>query len=376
MRYISNFIKFFLFSFLLLVIACQNKYPNLEDGIYAEMITSKGIMLAKLYYKKAPNTVANFVSLAEGTNTLVDSIYKEKKFYNGTIFYRVIDSFLIQGGDPLGTGFGNPGYRFDDEFNPDLMHDKPGVLGMANSGPNTNGSQFYITEIPNPNLDNVHSIFGELISGFDVLDSISNVKTSETNDKPLKDVVLKEINIIRVGVKAKAFDAPNIFINHFAELERIEKKRIEKEEAIKNATKAKFSKQLEKATLLPSGLQFFVSEKGTGKKLKENSKVLTDYTVYFEDGTLLQTSKLETAKAQNTVEEDRAANNDYQPIKADLSPNAKMIAGLKEGLQQLHVGDKATIFIPFYLAYGETGNVIIPPKSNLIFEVEVLELTK
>ncbi|MFH4963963.1 peptidylprolyl isomerase [Gaetbulibacter sp. M235] len=376
MRYISNFIKFFLFSFLLLVIACQNKYPNLEDGIYAEMITSKGIMLAKLYYKKAPNTVANFVSLAEGTNTLVDSIYKEKKFYNGTIFYRVIDSFLIQGGDPLGTGFGNPGYRFDDEFNPDLMHDKPGVLGMANSGPNTNGSQFYITEIPNPNLDNVHSIFGELISGFDVLDSISNVKTSETNDKPLKDVVLKEINIIRIGVKAKAFDAPNIFINHFAELERIEKKRIEKEEAIKNASKAKFSKQLEKATLLPSGLQFFVSEKGTGKKLKENSKVLTDYTVYFEDGTLLQTSKLETAKAQNAVEEDRAANNDYQPIKADLSPNAKMIAGLKEGLQQLHVGDKATIFIPFYLAYGETGNVIIPPKSNLIFEVEVLELTK
>ncbi len=376
MRYISNFIKFFLFSFLLLVSACQNKYPNIEEGIYAEMITTKGVMLAKLYYKKAPNTVANFVSLAEGTNTLVDSTYKGKKFYNKTIFYRVIDSFLIQGGDPLGTGFGNPGYKFDDEFNPDLMHNKPGVLGMANSGLNTNGSQFYITEIPNPNLDNVHSVFGELILGFDVLDSISNVKTSETNDKPLKDVILKEINIIRIGVKAKTFDAPNIFINHFAELERLEKKRIEKEEAIKKANKVKFSKQLKMATLLPSGLQFFVLEKGNGKKLKESSKIMAHYSVYFEDGTLLQTSKLETAKAQNKVEEDRVTNNDYQPIKANLSPNAKMITGFKEGLQQLHVGDKATIFIPFYLAYGETGNVIIPPKSNLIFEVEVLELTK
>ncbi|MCF8274926.1 MAG: peptidylprolyl isomerase [Flavobacteriaceae bacterium] len=376
MRYISHIIKFFLLSFCILVIACQNKYPDLEDGIYAEFNTSKGIMLAKLYYKKAPNTVANFVSLAEGTNRLVDSIHKGKKFYNGTLFYRVIDSFLIQGGDPLGNGFGNPGYKFDDEFNPDLTHNKLGILGMANSGLNTNGSQFYITETPNINLDNLHSVFGELILGFDVLDSISNVKTSESNDKPLEDIVLKEVNIIRIGIKAKAFDAPNIFINHFAELERIEKKRIAKEEAIKKITREKFNKQLEKATLLPSGLQFYVSEKGTGKKLKENSKALTHYSVYFEDGRLLQTSKLEIAKALNTEEENLEATDNYQPIKADLSPNAKMITGLKEGLQQLHIGDKATIFIPFYLAYGETGNVIIPPKSNLIFEVEVLELTK
>jgi peptidyl-prolyl cis-trans isomerase A (cyclophilin A) len=376
MRYISKLIKILLLSFLLLVIACQKSYPDLEDGIYAEITTSKGTMLAKLYYKKAPNTVANFMSLAEGTNTLVDSIYKGKKFYNGTIFYRVIDSFLIQGGDPLGTGFGNSGYKFDDEFHPDLTHNRPGILGMANSGPNTNGSQFYITEIPNPNLDNIHSVFGELVLGFDVLDSISNVKTYEKNDKPIEDVIIKEINIIRIGIKAKAFDAPNIFINHFAELERIEKKRIETEEAIKKTTREKFNKQLEKATLLPSGLQFYISEKGNGEKLKESSKVITHYSVYFEDGRLLQTSKLDVAKALNAVEEERETNNDYQPIKADLSPKAKMVTGLKEGLQQLHVGDKATIFIPFYLAYGETGNVIIPPKSNLIFEVEVLELAK
>jgi len=376
MRYISKIISFFILGSLLFLSGCQNKYPNLQDGIYAEMITSKGIMLAKLYYKKAPYTVANFVSLAEGTNTLVDSIYKGKKFYNGTIFYRVIDSFLIQGGDPLGTGFGNPGYRFDDEFNPNLTHNKPGILGMANSGDNTNGSQFYITEMANPNLDNVHSVFGELVSGFDVLDSISNVKTSTENDRPLEDIILKQVNIIRVGVKAKTFDAPNIFIDHFAELERLEKKRIAKKEAIKKGNKLKFNIQLSKATLLPSGLQYFVSEKGNGVKLKENSKVVCHYSVYFEDGSLLQTSRLETAKEQNALEEDRIENDGYQPIVADLSPNAKMIAGFKEGLQQLHVGDKATIFIPFYLAYGETGNVIIPPKSNLIFEVEVLELAK
>lgn len=376
MGYLKHIHKILAFSFLLLTLSCQNKYPDLEDGIYAEFITSKGSMLAKLYYEKAPYTVANFVSLAEGTNKLVDSLYRGEKFYNGTTFYRVIDSFMIQGGDPLGTGYGNPGYRFDDEFVEELKHDKPGILGMANSGPMTNGSQFYITKIAKPTLDHVHSIFGELISGFDVLDSISHVKTSEEDKKPLKDIVLKELHIIRIGIKAKAFDATNVFINHFAELERKEKERIKKEQSILNATSKKFKKQIETATLLPSGLHFIVTKKGTGEKLKENSKILMHYTAYFEDGNLLQTSKLETAEALGAVDEDRKRSDDYQPIKADLNPNAKMIAGLKEGLQQLHMGDHATIFIPFYLAYGITGSSIIPPKSNLIFEVDILEFVK
>ena len=368
--------KIVLCCLLILCFSCQNNYPDLEDGIYAEFITSKGVMVAKLYYEKAPNTVANFVSLADGTNTLVDSLYRGKKFYDGTIFHVVIDSFIIQGGDPTGTGNGNPGYWFDDEFVPDLKHDKPGILGMANDGPKTNGSQFYITEIADPNLDNIHSVFGELVLGFDVLDSISKVKTSEDDDKPIEDVTLKQVNIIKVGVKAKAFDAANIFINHFAELERIEKKRIQKEQALLKATKKKFDTQQKKSTLLSSGLQFLVTQKGTGEKLKENSKVLINYTVYFGDGKLLQTSKFDIAESLDSVDEERKANNDYQPIKADLSANAKMITGFKEGLQQLSVGDKATLFIPFYLAYGETGNAIIPPKSNLIFEVDILELTK
>jgi len=376
MRFLKDIPIVFLFGFLLLVFSCQNKYPELGEGIYAEFITSKGIMLAKLHYQKTPYTVANFISLADGTNKLVDSIYRGKKFYDGTIFHRVVDSFMIQGGDPTGTSYGNPGYRFDDEFITDLKHDKPGVLGMANPGPNTNGSQFYFTETANSNLDNIHTIFGELISGFDVLDSISNVKTSKENQKPLEDVILKKVTIIKIGIKANAFDAANVFMNHFAELERLEKKRKKQEQALLKATKEKFNSQQKNSTLLPSGLQYFITTKGDGKKLKETSKILMHYAVYFDDGKLLQTSKEEIAKALNAVDADQNENNTYQPIKADLSPNAKMVAGLKEGLKQLQVGDKATIFIPFYLAYGETGNTFIPPKANLIFEVEILELTK
>ncbi|HMQ43629.1 MAG TPA: peptidylprolyl isomerase, partial [Mariniflexile sp.] len=211
-----------LFVVLTVFSSCKVQYPDLEDGLYAEFVTTKGTMLAKLAFDKAPITVANFVALAEGENTLVDSMYKEKKFYNGTIFHRVIDSFMIQGGDPLGTGEGNPGYRFNDEFHPDLKHDKPGILSMANSGPNTNGSQFFITEVPKPHLDNHYNVFGELVLGLDVQDSISNVKT-DANNKPLEAVVVKELNIIRKGKKAKAFNTPKIFIDHFLKAEEIEK---------------------------------------------------------------------------------------------------------------------------------------------------------
>jgi len=355
--------------------SCKAQYPDLEDGIYAEFITTKGTMLAKLAFDKAPITVANFVALAEGENTLVDSIYKGKKFYNGTIFHRIIDSFMIQAGDPLGTGEGNPGYRFNDEFNPDLKHDKPGILSMANSGPNTNGSQFFITEIPKPHLDNHYNVFGELILGLDVQDSISNVKT-DANNKPLEAVFIKELNIIRKGQKAKAFDAPKIFLEHFEEAEKLEKEKIAKAEAILKTSKQKFDKQLEEATVLPSGLKYTITEKGTGEKLKGHSKVSAHYAVYFEDGKLLETSKLETAEAFGIVNPERKATNQYQPIAADISPNARMIAGFKEGLQQLAVGDKATLFIPYHLAYGETGNRDIPPKTNLIFEVEIVKLLK
>lgn len=368
----------FKISFFILLITCTSckaQHPDLKDGIYAEFVTTKGIMVAKLAFEKTPITVANFVSLAEGTNTMVESQYKNKKFFNGTIFHRVIDSFMIQGGDPIGTGEGSPGYKFMDEFNPDLKHDKPGILSMANSGPKTNGSQFFITERATPHLDNKHTVFGELVLGLDVLDSISNVEKN-SNDKPIKDVVIKELNIIRIGKAAKAFNAPKIFINHFAEAEKLEKEKLAKVEALLKTTKDKFNKQLQQAITLQSGLKYTVTEKGTGEKLTKTSKVLANYTLYFEDGKLIDTNKLETAEVFNIVNEYRKAANQYQPIVCDVSPEAQMISGFKEGLQQLHIGDKATLFIPYHLAYGETGNRGIPPKTNLIFEVEILELQK
>lgn len=375
MHLLKNTIKISFLSLLISLTACKAQYPDLEDGIYAEFITTKGTMVAKLNYNKTPVTVANFVSLAEGENTMVDEKYKGKKFYNGTVFHRIINDFMIQGGDPLGTGAGNPGYKFMDEFNPDLTHDKAGILSMANSGPKTNGSQFFISDKATPHLDNRHTVFGELVLGLDVEDSISNVKTG-ANNKPEVDVVITELNIIRKGKEAKKFDAPDIFINHFAKAEQKEKEAIEKAEALLKATKEKFKNQKEEAITLPSGLQYVITEKGTGKKLTENAEVLTHYAVYFEDGKLLDTSKLETAEALNSVNERKKSANAYKPITANIGPDASMIAGFKEGLQQLSVGDKATLFIPYHLAYGEAGNRGIPGKSNIIFEVEIIELIK
>jgi peptidylprolyl isomerase len=366
---------------LLILTSCKAQYPDLEDGIYAEFVTNKGVMVAKLEYDKVPVTVANFVSLAEGENTMVDKKYKGKKYYNGIKFHRVINDFMIQGGDPLGTGSGNPGYKFMDEFDPELKHDKKGILAMANSGfGGTNGSQFYITHKETPWLDaydenniprncksdrvSCHSVFGEVLLGLEIIDSIKQ------ND------VIEELNIIRKGRDAKKFDAPEIFINHFAEAERREKEKAAKAKAILKATKEKFDAQKKDATTLPSGLQYIITEKGTGEKLPQEAKVLAHYAVYFEDGKILETSNIETAEAFNIVNEQRKLKDGYQPLACDIGPDAQMIQGFKEGLQQLSVGDKATLFIPYHLAYGESGTRGIPGKSNIIFEVEVVELLK
>ena len=178
------------------VTSCQEeKYSDLGDGVFAEIVTNKGTMVAKLNYEKTPVTVANFVALAEGTHPMVDSTFKGKPYFNGIIFHRVMDKFMIQGGDPTGTGTGGPGYKFGDEFDESLKHDKPGILSMANSGPATNGSQFFITEGPTAHLDNRHTVFGELVLGLDVQDSISNVAVEPRSNKPLDSIVMEEVNI-------------------------------------------------------------------------------------------------------------------------------------------------------------------------------------
>lgn len=188
-------------------------YDFNKDGIYAVINTSMGKMIFKLYYQKVPVTTGNFIGLAEGTLEFTDmksGIKTKRPFYNGLIFHRVIKNFVIQGGCPVGIGTGGPGYRFRDEFHPALRHDSAGILSMANSGPGTNGSQFFITLKPTPHLNNRHTVFGKIVYGEDVMNDIAEVETGR-RDRPVDDVVIESIEIVRVGEKAKNFNAEEAF---------------------------------------------------------------------------------------------------------------------------------------------------------------------
>lgn len=388
MKLMTRTFQFLALFVLLTAAACQDKYPDLKDGLYAEIITNKGTMVLELEYKKAPITVANFVSLAEGTNTLVDSTMRGKKYYNGLTFHRIIDEFMIQGGDPTGTGSGSPGYKFNNEISPDLKHDKMGTLSMANSGPNTNGSQFFITEKETPFLDNAYNVFGYLVLGEDVLHTISSVETTKPGDKPVEDVVMTEVNIIRKGKEAKDFDAPKVFENHFGEAEKVEKERIAKMEEEKRVmeeksaaaaveTKATLDEYESKAKTLASGLKMFLINKTNGESPKNGDNVLVNYEGYFTDGKLFDSNVEEVAQRYGMFDQRRADANMYAPMPMPIKADAQMISGFKEAAKLLKVGEKGYFYLPSHLAYGERGyGPTIAPNTDLIFILEMVEISK
>ena len=362
---------------------------NTKEGIFAEMETVKGKILIKLEYQKTPVTVANFIALAEGTNTQVADKYKGKKFFDGLKFHRVISKlngdqqdFMIQGGDPDGNGQGGPGYAFKDEFT-DAKFDKVGILAMANSGPKTNGSQFFITIAPTEWLTGKHTIFGYVASGMDVVNKI------------LKDDVITKVTIIRKGADAIKFNASKVFADYFAgkadedkkqaELDAEAKKKQAELDAVKKAeytskfgavmtTKAAALNALKPtATKTASGLQYVITEKGTGKKPEKGAAVFINYAGYLEDGSLFDSCMENVAKEYGKFDQNRATANGYQPMQAKAG-EYQFIPGFVEGLNALSFGEKATIFIPSNLGYGERGaGGVIPPNANIIFEVEFLE---
>lgn len=351
---------------VLIATSCTDKYEKLTDGLYAEIVTTKGTILLALEYKKSPITVANFVTLAEGTNTFVSDDYKNKSFYDGLKFHRVVENFMIQGGDPLGNGTGDAGYKFKDEFS-DLKFDKSGLLAMANSGPGTNSSQFFITHVATPFLNEKHTIFGHVVEkGMDVVNTI------------VQDDVINAVKIIRKGEDAKKFDAVKVFSDYFSIASEDQKKQAKIDaEAIQKVVSDKLAFLTAtklKATKTPSGVQYSVLVKGSGKKPANETSVLVAYSGYLENGELFDSSDVENLKAFGKLDLQRAAQNGYQVLPYVVGKPGQMIPGLEEILNKLSIGDKAVVFIPSNLAYGENGaGNVIPPNANITFEVELLE---
>jgi peptidyl-prolyl cis-trans isomerase A (cyclophilin A) len=309
----------------------------MENGIYAKFNTAKGSIVVKLTHDLTPGTVGNFVALAEGN--LENKVKPQgTKYYDGLKFHRVIPDFMIQGGCPQGTGTGGPGYSFDDEFHPTLKHNRPGVLSMANSGPASNGSQFFITHIPTDWLDNKHTVFGHVVEGQDVVDVVAQ------ND------VLETLEIIRVGDEAQKWNAVEAF-------RTFEGSRAKREAAVREAAEAKMEQLAAGFEKTDSGLRYKMIQKGNGKKAENGKTVAVHYTGQLEDGKVFDSSIPRK-----------------KPIEFPLG-RGNVIEGWDEGIALLQVGDKARFVIPSHLGYGSRGaGGAIPPNATLIFDVELMDV--
>lgn len=309
----------------------------MENGLYAKIHTPKGEILLKLHHDKVPGTVGNFVGLAEG-NLENEAKPQGKPYYDGLKFHRVINDFMIQGGDPQGTGSGGPGYQFDDEFHPELQHDSAGTLSMANAGPGTNGSQFFITHGPTAWLDDKHTVFGQVMDGQDVVDAI------EQGDK------IEKVEIIRSGEEAENFNAVESFRQHEGAAEKRREQARKQQEQELDELAAGFDKT-------DSGLRYKIIQKGDGKKAEKGKSVSVHYKGMLPDGKLFDSSYKRR-----------------QPISFPLGMG-QVIAGWDEGIQLLKVGDKARLVIPPHLAYGSNGaGGVIPPNATLVFDVELMDV--
>ncbi|MEO8934791.1 MAG: peptidylprolyl isomerase [Xanthomarina sp.] len=309
----------------------------MQDGLYAKFNTNKGEILVALEFKKTPGTVGNFVALAEGN--MENSVKAQgTPYYDGLKFHRVIPDFMIQGGCPQSSGTGNPGYKFADEFHPDLKHNTPGILSMANAGPGTNGSQFFITHVETPWLDNNHTVFGKVVEGQDVVDAIAQ------GDE------IKTLEILRVGADAEAFHA----IEAFRTFEGSREKKIAEEREAKRAELDKLAIGFEETA---SGLRYQILQKGTGKKAEKGKTVSVHYKGQLADGTVFDSSYKRK-----------------EPLEFQIGVG-QVISGWDEGIQLLHVGDKARLVIPSDLGYGSRGaGAAVPPNATLIFDVELMDV--
>lgn len=350
-------------SFIALLFSCNSKVTDAPgDGLFAEIETSKGKIMLQLEYEKVPVTVANFVALAEGKNPMVDAKFTGKPFYDGLKFHRVIADFMIQGGDPDGNGQGGPGYKFKDEIVPELKHTGPGILSMANAGPGTNGSQFFITHKATPWLDGRHTVFGHVVEGQDVVNKIAQ------DDKIIK------VTIIRKGVNAKKFDAAKVFKASVEKAIADQKVMEAKTAKLKTDKIAQLATIKAAGTKSETGLVYNIVSKGTGVKPANGATIYVHYAGYLEDGTLFDSSYEQVNKDYGKWDANRAAQNGYQPFPFQAGNKSGLIPGFLEGLEKMNIGDKAVLFIPSKLGYGERGAAgVIPPNANLIFELELLD---
>lgn len=318
----------------------------LKDGLYAEIKTSRASdpIVLMLEFEKTPLTVCNFVALAEGQ--MKNPVRSGKRYFDGLNFHRVIPNFMIQGGCPEGSGRGNPGYKFADEIHPSLKHSGPGILSMANSGPGSNGSQFFITHVATPHLDGKHTVFGHVVSGQNVVNA---VQKGDTIDK---------VTIRRVGAKAKAFKADQAVFDKLqaAAAEAASKAAMERFPALKAGLEyLAANKKKEGVTTTKSGLQYKWLKKAAGAKPKSTDTVTVHYRGYHIDG-----KEFDSSYKRN------------EPISFPLNG---VIPGWSEGVQLCSVGSKIQLAIPFEIAYGARGRPpVIPAYSTLLFDIELIAI--